>query len=318
MVERNPAWTSAACPHGSHLGERFSLDGRGYPSRFRCVHCGGTGDANVVAAWNLKRKWDRTFQYPTQQEAAEARRRRKGGVAASRESPPEMVGANVGGATDAPRAFCPCRLHGKGQAAVVGLVLVLCECAKGPRARGIGRFLIACRPDASAKGSTPPPQGEKEPRATGASRIGAARTTYVLICCANRAAVDTTQTFQVYGRVDDLGRYRMERAGALRIQGTNPRAHGGPRNPYLGSRWGGVTEVCSIPSECVCHAEGCHYVQPNREVPHSESWGAVPECVPHRAASASALRFATCSAEAFPTPTLMRMAVVVSVALSAT
>jgi len=70
VVERNPAWTSPACPHCSHLGERFSPDGRGDPSRFRCGHCGWTGDANIVAALNLKRKWDRTFRYPS---AAEKR-----------------------------------------------------------------------------------------------------------------------------------------------------------------------------------------------------------------------------------------------------
>ncbi len=58
VVGRNPAWTSAACLHGSRLGARFSPDGRGDPSRFRCVHCGWTGHANVVAGWNLKRKWD--------------------------------------------------------------------------------------------------------------------------------------------------------------------------------------------------------------------------------------------------------------------
>ena len=104
VVERNPAWTSQACPHCSHLGERFSPDGCGYPSRFRCVHCGWTGDANVVAALNLKQKWDRTFQYPAKQEAAEARRARKGGAAASRDGSPEMVGANVRRPTDAPAA----------------------------------------------------------------------------------------------------------------------------------------------------------------------------------------------------------------------
>ncbi len=70
VVGRNPAWTSAACLHGSRLGARFSPDGRGDPSRFRCVRCGWTGDANVVAALNLKRKWARTLQYPTQQEVA--------------------------------------------------------------------------------------------------------------------------------------------------------------------------------------------------------------------------------------------------------
>ncbi len=131
VVERNPAWSSAAFPHGSHLGERLSPDGRGELSRFRCVHCGWTGDANVVAAWNLKRKWDRTLRYPTQQEVAEARRTREGSAAVSRKSSPEMVRGNVRRTTDAPRAFCPCGLHGKAQAAVVGRVPVLCACAKG-------------------------------------------------------------------------------------------------------------------------------------------------------------------------------------------
>ena len=104
VVERNPAWTSQACPHCSHLGERFSPGGRGYPSRLLCGHCGWTGDANVVAALNLKKKWDRTFRYPTQEEAAESRRAREGGAAASREGSPATVGANVGSRTDAPAA----------------------------------------------------------------------------------------------------------------------------------------------------------------------------------------------------------------------
>ena len=106
VVERNPAWTSQACPHCSRLGERFSPDGSGYPSRFRCGHCGWTGDANIVAALNLKRKWDRTFRYPTaaEKQAVEASRRRKAGAAASREGSPETVGANVRSTPDAPAA----------------------------------------------------------------------------------------------------------------------------------------------------------------------------------------------------------------------
>jgi transposase len=90
VVERNPAWTSQACPRCSRLGERFSPNGRGYPSRFRCGYCGWTGDANVVAALNLKKKWDRIFRYPTPEErkAAEQRRARKGGAAASPEQVP--------------------------------------------------------------------------------------------------------------------------------------------------------------------------------------------------------------------------------------
>ena len=106
VVARNPAWTSQACPHCSRLGERFSPDGSGYPSRFRCGHCGWTGDANIVAALNLQRKWARTFRYPTAEEkrAAEARRGRKAGAAASREGSLETVGANVRATTDAPAA----------------------------------------------------------------------------------------------------------------------------------------------------------------------------------------------------------------------
>ena len=76
-VERNPAWTSRACPKCHRLAERFSPGGAGYPSRLACGHCGWTGDANVAAALNLKRKWDRTFRYPTKEEvkaAAEPRR----------------------------------------------------------------------------------------------------------------------------------------------------------------------------------------------------------------------------------------------------
>jgi transposase len=104
-VERNPAWTSQACPRCSHLGERFSPGECAYPSGFRCGHCGWTGDANVVAVLNLKRKWNRTFRYPTAEEkrAAEPSRRRKAGAAASREGSPETVGANARSA-DAPAA----------------------------------------------------------------------------------------------------------------------------------------------------------------------------------------------------------------------
>ena len=92
-VERNPAWTSQVCPKCSRLGERFSPGGRGYPSRFRCGHCGWSGDANVVAALNLKKKWDRDFRYPTDEErrAAEPRRAREGGAAANPEQVPAVA-----------------------------------------------------------------------------------------------------------------------------------------------------------------------------------------------------------------------------------
>ena len=42
VVEGNPAWTSPVCPPCSHVGGRFSPGGHGYPSRFRCGHCGWT------------------------------------------------------------------------------------------------------------------------------------------------------------------------------------------------------------------------------------------------------------------------------------
>jgi putative transposase len=104
-VERNPAWTSRTCPRCSHLGARFSPDGRGYPSRFRCGQCGWKGDANVVAALNLKRKWDRTFRYPSAEERdAERSRRRKAGAAASREG---SWGVGLPGVANARSADAP-------------------------------------------------------------------------------------------------------------------------------------------------------------------------------------------------------------------
>jgi transposase len=90
VVERNPAWTSRACPKCHRLAERFSPGGAGYPSRLACGHCGWTGDANVAAALNLKPKWDRTFRYPTKEEvkaAAEPRRAGNGGAASRANGP---------------------------------------------------------------------------------------------------------------------------------------------------------------------------------------------------------------------------------------
>ncbi len=106
VVERNPAWTSRACPKCHRLAERFSPGGTGYPSRLACGHYGWTGDANVAAALNLKPKWDRTFRYPTKEEvqvAAEPRRAGNGGAAS---------GANDRTA-DAPGAQSPCGGAGK-------------------------------------------------------------------------------------------------------------------------------------------------------------------------------------------------------------
>ncbi len=93
VVERHPAWTSQVCPHCHRLAERFSPGGAGYPSRLRCGGCGWSGDANVAAALNLKRKWDRTFRYPTKAErqAAELRRAGNGGAAVNPEQVPAAV-----------------------------------------------------------------------------------------------------------------------------------------------------------------------------------------------------------------------------------
>ena len=94
VVERNPAWTSQACPACHHLAERFAPGGAGYPSRLHCGHCAWSGDANVAAALNLKAKWDRTFRYPTQAErqaAADLRRARKGGATANPEKVPVVA-----------------------------------------------------------------------------------------------------------------------------------------------------------------------------------------------------------------------------------
>ncbi len=109
VVERNPAWTSRACPKCHRPAERFSPGGTGYPSRLACGHCPAPGlaglrhgDANMAAALNLKRKWARTFRYPTKEEvkaAAEPRRAGNGGAAS---------GANDQ-AADAPGAQGPCR-----------------------------------------------------------------------------------------------------------------------------------------------------------------------------------------------------------------
>ena len=90
-VERNPAWTSQACPACHLLAERYASGGVGYPSRLHCGHCGWSGDANVAAALNLKLKWDRTFRYPTAEErraAADARRAGNGGATAKHEQVP--------------------------------------------------------------------------------------------------------------------------------------------------------------------------------------------------------------------------------------
>ena len=94
VVERNPAWTSQACPKCHHLAQRLAPGGRGYPSRLYCGHCGWSGDANVAAALNRKLQWDRTFRYPTKKEreaAADLRRAREGGATAQPETVPTAV-----------------------------------------------------------------------------------------------------------------------------------------------------------------------------------------------------------------------------------
>lgn len=78
-VERNAAWTSAACPRCHRLGERFSLSvtNPANRARFECGACGWSGDADVVAAMNLKAKWDRDFSYPTKDEQAVWKKRQR-------------------------------------------------------------------------------------------------------------------------------------------------------------------------------------------------------------------------------------------------
>ena len=63
VVRRDPAFTSKACPKCGAYGERFSrrASGRGPHHTFRCPACGWEGNADLVGALNLKRKWDRTF-----------------------------------------------------------------------------------------------------------------------------------------------------------------------------------------------------------------------------------------------------------------
>lgn len=63
VVRRDPAFTSKACPRCGSYGERFSsrANGRGPHHTFRCPSCGWEGNADLVGALNLKRKWDRTF-----------------------------------------------------------------------------------------------------------------------------------------------------------------------------------------------------------------------------------------------------------------
>ncbi|CAB1130047.1 conserved protein of unknown function [Candidatus Hydrogenisulfobacillus filiaventi] len=63
VVRRDPAFTSKACPHCGAYGERFSrrTGGRGPRHTFRCPACGWEGNADLVGAINLKKKWDRTF-----------------------------------------------------------------------------------------------------------------------------------------------------------------------------------------------------------------------------------------------------------------
>lgn len=63
VVRRDPAFTSKACPRCGTYGERFSqrAHGRGPRHTFHCPACGWEGNADLVGALNLKKKWDRTF-----------------------------------------------------------------------------------------------------------------------------------------------------------------------------------------------------------------------------------------------------------------
>jgi len=63
VVRRDPAFTSKACPKCGAYGERFSrrANGRGPRHTLRCPACRWEGNADLVGALNLKKKWDRTF-----------------------------------------------------------------------------------------------------------------------------------------------------------------------------------------------------------------------------------------------------------------
>lgn len=63
VVRRDPAFISKACPCCGAYGQRFSrrTGGRGPHHTFRCPNCGWEGNADLVGAFNLKKKWDRTF-----------------------------------------------------------------------------------------------------------------------------------------------------------------------------------------------------------------------------------------------------------------
>lgn len=78
VVQRDPAFTSKACPRCCAYGERFSrrVDGRGPHHTFLCPTCGWEGNADLVGALNLKKKWDRAFPPlgPLMQAAREAKK----------------------------------------------------------------------------------------------------------------------------------------------------------------------------------------------------------------------------------------------------
>ncbi len=196
-------------PHGPERGlfwsrqtnRRFSPDGRGpaegcavprrgphlrrHLRRFRCAHCGSTDDAHIVAALNLQRRWDQSFRCPTagEKRAAEASRGRKAGAAASREGSPETVGANVRSTTVSCRSGHP--LPGKAS----GRLIAGPACGRRRlAARGAGRLPMARRPHSCLWGRPFTRGGGQGPRATGASRMEAARTTAVAVCQAQRAA----------------------------------------------------------------------------------------------------------------------------------
>ena len=129
---------------------------------------------------------------------------RKGGAAVSREGSPEAVGASVRSSGGLGRARglhlrrrMPLRpdavaaIPGRGRPVVrlvagpAAVAPAACRERRGTTPSGLPTPLVRM-------GSAPHPQGGEDPRATGPSRIGAARTTAVPVCQANLAAVDTT------------------------------------------------------------------------------------------------------------------------------
>ncbi|WP_430626552.1 zinc ribbon domain-containing protein [Sulfobacillus thermotolerans] len=64
VVTRDAQFTSQACPRCGHLGARFCEATRHHrrgKDVFRCYACGWGGNADLVGALNLRKKWLKIF-----------------------------------------------------------------------------------------------------------------------------------------------------------------------------------------------------------------------------------------------------------------